>query len=94
MTRERCESTTPVAIELGEICEKKTSSAGNVYKVKSCTRDGVVSRWMEAVNAGVNEYTGEPPSEQKCSYAVGLLVYFFMFSEGGGMVLGPAKKDL
>lgn len=43
------------------------------YRVESSTRDGVVTRWIEAVQ-------GE--------YETGDAVYFFMFDDGRGMILG------
>ena len=90
------ESTATVGFERGTIKEKKADSLPNryVYKVESATRGGVKSRWMESVNATINEYRGDPPQEAKAQYNVGDLVYFFMFSDGRGMVLGKVRKDL
>lgn len=59
-----------VGFERGKVCEKKN---GPLYKVESYTRDGIVSRWIEAVQ-------GE--------YQIGDNVYFFMFDDGRGMILG------
>lgn len=46
---------------------------GTLYRVESYTRGGVLSRWIEAVQ-------GE--------YALNDSVYFFMFDDGRGMILG------
>jgi len=59
-----------VGFERGKVCAKKS---GPLYKVESYTRDGIVSRWIEAVQ-------GE--------YQSGDDVYFFMFDDGRGMILG------
>jgi len=90
------ESTGLVGLERGKIREKKADSLPNryVYKVESLTRDGVVSRWMESVNANINEYRGDPPAERKAEYQVGDPVYYFMFADGRGMVLGRIRQDL
>ena len=90
------EYTATVGFERGTIREKKADSLPSryVYKVESATRGGIISRWMESVNANINEYRGEPPEENKAEYAVGDLVYFFMFPDGRGMVLGKVRKDL
>lgn len=58
-----------VGIDRGRISEKN----GALYRVASYTRDGVLSRWMEAVQ-------GEYAPEDK--------VYFFMFDDGRGMIVG------
>ena len=93
---DKSECTATVGFERGEIKEKKADSQPNryLYKVESATRDGIVSRWMESVNANINEYRGDPPQEVKAQYSVGDLVYYFMFSDGRGMVLGKVRKDL
>lgn len=84
-----------VSIERGIIREYKSDAqAGRVYKVESCTRGGVKSRWMEAVNAYVKEYTGEPPARDKYAYGTGDLVNYFMFPDGRGMIIGKVRKDL
>ena len=59
-----------VGIERGEISEVKS---GPLYRVKSYTRDGVITRWIEAAQ-------GEYEEQDK--------VYFFMFDDGRGMILG------
>lgn len=78
------------AIERGKIAEKK---AGPLYKVESYTRDGVKTRWMEAINQYVREYEGDPPQENKYEYAVGDEVYYFMFDDGRGMILGKMIRQ-
>lgn len=87
-------------IERGEI----TSSGGGRYKVKSLDREGVSTPWIKVLDmtpkvelqvthdrydSTVTEkieatYT---PSE----YTVGDMVYFFMFSDGHGAILGKAE---
>ena len=67
---EDCYGCLKVGFERGKVCGKKT---GPLYKVESYTRDGIVSRWIEAVQ-------GE--------YQIGDNVYFFMFDDGRGMILG------
>ena len=92
---DRSTSTGVVGIERGEIVEKKADTqAGYIYKVRSFTRDGITSRWMEAVNAGVNEYKGEPPVRSKYQYSIGDEVNYFMFDDGRGMIVGKARRDL
>ena len=82
-------------IERGSICEKKADAqAGYVYKVTSSTRDGIKSRWMEAVSACVSEYTGGPPQRDRFEYAVGDEVNYFMFADGRGMILGRIRREL
>lgn len=49
---------------------------GLLYKVKSYTRDGIISRWIEAVQG---------------QYQKGDDVYFFMFDDGRGMILGRMR---
>jgi hypothetical protein len=85
-----------VSIERGEISERKADSLPNryLYKVKSSTRDGVISRWMEAANAYVNEYKGEPAAEDKYAYAVGDKVNYFMFADGRGLILSKVREDI
>lgn len=58
-----------VGIDRGTISEKD----GSLYRVKSYMRDGVPSRWIEAVQ-------GE--------YALEDRVYYFTFDDGRGMILG------
>lgn len=90
------ESTGVVGFERGTICEKKADTLPDrfLYKVQSSTREGVTSRWMESVNAGVYEYKGDAAQEEKYQYAVGDLVNYFMFPDGRGMILGMVRRDL
>lgn len=90
------EYTGMVGFERGTIREKKPDTLPNryVYKVESLTRNGVQSRWMESINAYVNEYRGDPPEENKAEFEVGDPVYYFMFSDGRGMVIGKVRKEL
>lgn len=82
---DKTESTQGVAIERGKISEKK---AGPLYRVESYTRDGVKTRWIESINKYINEYSGDPPVEDKYEYMVGDQVYYFMFDDGRGMIVG------
>ncbi|MBQ6960873.1 MAG: hypothetical protein IJP78_07860 [Clostridia bacterium] len=92
---DKMEMTPCVGIERGKICDKK---AGPCYKVESYTRDGVKSRWMESVNKYVNEYQCDSiydiAHEKKYEYEIGDEVYFFMFDDGRGMILGKMQRDL
>ena len=85
-----------ISIERGVIRDKKADGATNayLYKVESLARSGVLSRWMEAVNAYVNEYRGEPPEEIKAAYDVGDQVYYFMYPDRRGMILGGMRTDI
>lgn len=76
-------------IDRGKIVEK---SAGPVYRVESYTRYGVQTRPIESINKYVNEYRGDPPAEYKYEYSVGDEVYFFMFPDGRGMILGKMLR--
>ena len=87
-------------IERGEITESK----GTMHKVKSLDREGITTPYLgvleidpkikinvahDQYDAMVNEtleaeYT---PTE----YAMGDMVYFFMFADGHGAILGKAK---
>ncbi|MBR3740563.1 MAG: hypothetical protein IKN04_08895 [Clostridia bacterium] len=92
---EQMERTSGVSIERGKISEKKD---GPCYKVESYTRGGIKSRWMESANKYVNEYQCEAPNEiareKKYEYEIGDEVYFFMFDDGRGMILGKIQRDL
>ena len=61
-------------IERGTIREKDE----HLYRVESATRTGAVTRWIGAIGEGV----------QETEYSVGDGVYFFMFDDGRGMILG------
>ena len=91
---EKNETTPGVTIERGKIVEK----SGRNYKVESYTRSGVTTRWIEAMNEYVNEYRSDPPYEEaayenKYAYNQGDEVYYFMFPDGRGMILGKMKRD-
>lgn len=86
---ERNEATPGVSIERGKIVEIQ----GDRYVVESYTKGGVKTRPIEAVNKYVNEYEGQPPKERKYDeYLVGDSVYFFMFGDGRGMILGKMVR--
>ena len=57
----------------GIVDQKRDGDLYDLYKVKSYTCDGVITRWIEAVQ-------GEYEIDQE--------VYFFMFDDGRGMILG------
>lgn len=65
---------------------------GLQYKVKSLTDKDVTSRWMETVGAYLNEYTEDDGNDGKYTYAVGDEVYFLMFPDGRGMILGKMLR--
>ena len=69
-------------IERGEINE----SRGTTHRVKSLDREGIVTPFIGGLDIAqtVGEYT---PTE----YAVGDMVYFFVFADGHGAILGKAK---
>ena len=69
----------------------KSEESGG-FVVASYTREGVETRPLKAVNAYVREYEGDPPTEHKYTYAVGDEVYFFMFDDGRGMILGKMER--
>ena len=46
---------------------------------------------MQCVNLYVNEYKGDPPVEDKFQYKPKDRVYFFMFPDGRGMILGKME---
>lgn len=92
---DKSENTAAVCLERGIISAvREDAAAGYVYRVKSLTRDDIESRWMEAVNACVNEYSGDPPQRDKYAYEAGDLVNYFMFGDGRGMIIGRVRKDL
>ena len=61
------------------------------FIVKSLARMDVESRPMQPVNRYVNEYKGDPPVEDKFEYKPKDRVYFFMFPDGRGMILGKME---
>lgn len=82
------ETTGQTFIERGEI--DRIEDGG--FVVKSLTRKGVETRPMQAINQYVNEYKGEPPTEDKFEYKPKDRVYFFMFPDGRGMILGKMEE--
>ena len=87
-------------IERGEIIE----SSGLQHKVKSLERDGVVTPLIGVleikpkietkVTHDRNDSTVSETLEAEYTateYAVGDMVYFFMFADGHGAILGKAK---
>ena len=89
---DKMEKTGGVSIERGEITEKRKVDQWQ-YKVESMTRKGVGTRWMEAVSAYCNEYTEAEQESGKKEYQVGDEVYYFMFADGRGMILGKMLRD-
>ena len=82
------ENTPGFMIDRGRIKSEENGS----FIVASYSREGVETRPMKAVNEYVNEYQGDPPEEHKYTYAVGDEVYFFMFDDGHGMILGKMER--
>ncbi len=87
-------------IERGKIEE----SNGNQYKVKSLDRDGVTTPWIGVleidpkINMSVTHDVGESSVSETLTakytptkYTVGDMVYFFVFADGHGAILGKAK---
>lgn len=89
---DKTEKTGGISVERGKITAKRLRACLQ-YKVESETRKGVDSRWMEAVSAYCNEYTDAKHNEGKFEYSVGEEVYYFMFADGRGMILGPMTRD-
>ena len=77
-----------VTVERGKIVEKD----GLKYKVESFTRAGVKSRFLRSVSYYANEREGDPATDNKYEYAEGDEVYFFLFADGRGMILGKVEK--
>ena len=71
-------------IERGTIDEV----SGKKYKVKSLSRDGVKTPWIEVLSIKPTLY-GDVyvPTE----YKSGDMVYYFMFPDGHGAILGKAE---
>lgn len=87
-------------VERGEI----TESNGRQYKVKSHDRDGVITPWISVleinpkITAGVTHDQGGSSVNETLTaeyssteYTVGDMVYFFLFADGHGAILGKAK---
>lgn len=72
--RER-EDVRAVGFERGVIDAKKE---GPLYRVRSLTREGVITRWIQAI-----------PQHEDMEFEIGDKAYFFMFDDGRGMILGP-----
>ena len=70
-------------IERGEIKE----SRGTQHKVKSLDRDGIVTPFLSVLEIDPKIEAKYTPTE----YAVGDMVYFFVFADGHGAILGKAK---
>ncbi|MBR3740539.1 MAG: hypothetical protein IKN04_08770 [Clostridia bacterium] len=84
---DKIEMTNFTCVERGEI--DRIEDGG--FIVKSLTRKDVESRPMQCVNLYVNEYKGDPPVEDKFQYKPKDRVYFFMFPDGRGMILGKME---
>lgn len=89
---DKTERTGGVAAERGKISEKRKRDNWQ-YKVESLTRKGVKSRWMEACGAYCNEWTENEENNGKYEYQTGDEVYYFMFPDGRGMILGKMTRD-
>ena len=71
-------------IERGTIDEVN----GSRYKVKSLSRDGVKTPWIEVLSVNPTLYGNVyKPTE----YKSGDIVYYFVFPDGHGAILGRAK---
>lgn len=75
---DKCEQTGGAAFDRGRVTGKR-SRTNLQYRMESYTRKGVKTRWMESVG--------------DTEYGVGDEVYFFMFPDGRGMVLGRMSRD-
>lgn len=73
-------------IDRGTIKEKKAGTHLQ-YKVKSLTYPNVTSRWIESVGA----YAQAEAEEYE--YAINDEVYFCLFPDGRGIVLGKMTRD-
>ena len=76
------------AIDRGKILRAE----GGGFIVASYQNPDVETRPMQPVNEYVREYEGDPPTENKYTYAAGDEVYFFMFPDGRGMILGKMER--
>ena len=75
-------------IDRGKIIREESGG----FVVSSYENPGVETRPMKPVNAYVREYEGDPPTENKYTYASNDEVYFFMFPDGRGMILGKMER--
>ena len=81
-------------IERGTIDE----ADGNRYKVKSLSRDNVKTPWIGPAAIEPTLYVlnedgtrGPDVKYEPTEYKPGDMVYFFMFSDGHGAILGKAQ---
>ncbi len=79
------DKTLPVGIERGKII----SGGPGAYVVESYTRGGVQTRPIAAASEYVSECTCDGKS--KYLYSAGDEVFYFMFPDGRGMILGKSK---
>ena len=89
------EASSAAFLDRGIIIEK---TDGPRYRVESYGRAGVKTRPIESVNKYVHEYRSDPPYdaaayEDKFEYYVGDEVYFFLFPDGRGMILGKMIRE-
>lgn len=64
------------------------------YKVESITRKGLVTRWIQSVDA--IEHVNIPGTWENSGYAVGTKVMFFLYGDGHGAIIDrmePTKAD-
>ena len=74
------------SIERGEI----TESADGWYVVRSSTRSGIETRKIRAINEYLWEDTWT--HSEKYRYAEGDKVFFFIFGDGRGLILGKCEQ--
>ena len=79
------DKTLTVGIERGKI----SGGGPGAYVVESFTRGGVETRPIAAANEYVSECTCDGRS--KYLYSAGDEVFYFMFPDGRGMILGKSK---
>ena len=75
-------------IDRGKIIREESGG----FVVSSYQNPQVFTRPMKPVNEYVREYEGDPPHEHKYTYATGDEVYFFMFPDGRGLILGKMER--
>lgn len=75
-------------IDRGKIIREESGG----YVVSSYQNPQAVTRPMKPVNEYVREYEGDPPIERKYTYATGDEVYFIMFPDGRGLILGKMER--
>lgn len=79
-------------------------ASGTQYKVKSLDRDGVITPWVEVLSIDPTIKTSVTHDKYESTvsetltakykpseYTVGDMVYFFVFGDGHGAILGKAK---